>query len=67
MDDAQTQQIEVRAAVHGAFDELQPMHISFHRTVAPGLLHCGEQRSLVAAEVPGKNGQQTELDVFAPY
>ena len=56
MHNAQAQQIEFGAAVHGAFDELQPMDIAFYRTVAPRFLHGREESSLIAAEVPGKMG-----------
>src|ERR1039458_1644405 len=35
MDDAYAKKIKLRAAIHGAFDELQPVDIPFHGTVAP--------------------------------
>jgi hypothetical protein len=38
MDDAYAKKIKLRAAIHGAFDELQPVDIPFHWTVAPGVL-----------------------------
>src|ERR1035437_7510440 len=38
MDDAYAKKIKLRAAIHGAFDELQPVGIPFHWTVAPGVL-----------------------------
>jgi hypothetical protein len=50
MDDACAKKIKLRAAIHGAFDELQPVDIAFHWTVAPGLLQCGEYRGLITTE-----------------
>ena len=57
MHDAYAQQIEFRASVHGAFDELQSMDVPFHRAVAPGLLQCSQHRSLVAAKILRKGCQ----------
>lgn len=49
MQDAQTQQVELSAAVHGTFDELQAMDVTFDGTVAPGLFESGEESGLVTA------------------
>jgi hypothetical protein len=38
MDDTNAEKIKVRTAIHGALDKFQPVDISFHRAVAPGLL-----------------------------
>lgn len=37
MDDTNAKEIKLRPAIHGAFDKFQPVDISFHRAVAPGL------------------------------
>ena len=66
MDDAYAKKIKLRAAIHGAFDELQPVDIPFHGTVAPGLLQGGEYCCLITTEILGKCGQQTALGVLAP-
>jgi len=44
-EDAQTQQIELGAAVHGAFDELQAVDMTFAWAVAPDLLHSHKGRA----------------------
>jgi hypothetical protein len=49
MEDAQTQQIEPGAAVHGALDEFQAVDMTFDGTVAPGLFESGEESGLVTA------------------
>ena len=57
MHDAYAQQIEFRASVHGAFDELQSVDVPFHRAVAPGLLQCSQHRGLVATKILCKGCQ----------
>lgn len=53
-DDAEAEKVEVCAAVHRAFNQLQSMNVPFDWAVAPGLLKCGKNRCLVAAEVLGE-------------
>jgi hypothetical protein len=47
MEEAQAQQIEVGAAIHGALDELQAADVTFDGTIAPGLLESSEEGGLV--------------------
>ncbi len=54
---ASAQQIEAGTTVHGALNELQTMDVAFDRSVAPGLLKCGEEGRLVATQMPGEGGQ----------
>ena len=35
VEDAQPEKVEAGAAIHLSFDELESMHLSFYRTVAP--------------------------------
>ena len=57
--DAQAQQVEVGAAVHRSFDQLEAMHMSFDGSIAPRVLKGGDNSPFVATEVFGKVGQQT--------
>ena len=59
VEDAQAQQIELGAAIHGALDELQSVDVPFDGAIAPGLLKSGEESVFVALEVPGKIGERT--------
>lgn len=54
IEDAQAQQIEFGAVVHGALDELQAVDASFDRAVAPGLLKSSQKRGLVTAQMSGE-------------
>jgi len=47
MKDAQAQQIELGAAVHGTLDELQSVDVTFDGTIAPGLFESSEESGLV--------------------
>ena len=58
-EDAQAEQIELGAAVHGTLDEFQAVDVSFYWAVAPGLLKRSEEGSLIAAEMFCKTGQRT--------
>ena len=66
MDDAQSKQIEVCAAIHGAFDQLQTMNVSFHHAIAPRLLKDSQNHYLVVAEVLGEEGQRAGLRCLTP-
>jgi hypothetical protein len=55
---AQAQQVEFGASVHGPFDQLESMHMSFDRSVAPWLLHGGENSGFVSTEVFDEIGQR---------
>ena len=58
MYDAQTQEVEVGAAVHGTFDEFQAVNMPFDRSIAPWLLKGGENGRFVSTEVSGEVGQR---------
>jgi hypothetical protein len=47
IEDAQAQQIELGAAVHGALDELQAVDVAFHGTIAPRVFESCEESGLV--------------------
>jgi hypothetical protein len=47
--DANSKQIESGAAIHGAFDQLQAVNMTFDRSVAPWKLKGGDQGGLVLA------------------
>ena len=64
--DAESKQIEFGAAVHGAFDQLQAVNMSFDWSVAPRMLKSGQKCSLILAKVLGKAGQRTRFRVFFP-
>ena len=65
--DAESKQIEFGAAVHGAFDELQAVNMTFDWPVAPWMLKGGEDGGLVLAEVLCEAGQQARFGVFFPF
>jgi hypothetical protein len=48
------QQIKARPTKHLAFDHLQPIHVTFHRAIAPGQCDRRVHRRLVAADAFGK-------------
>ena len=48
--DAQAQQVKIGATVHGPFDELEAVYLSFHRSIAPGLFESGQQCGLILAK-----------------
>ncbi len=48
-EDADAQEIEAGAAIHGAFDELEAMNLAFNRSVAPGLVKGCEEGGFVSA------------------
>jgi hypothetical protein len=54
---AKAQQVEADATVHGPFDELEPVYLSFHWSIAPGLLQSGQQRGLILAKAFCKIGE----------
>src|ERR1700739_1509516 len=64
--DAQWEQIEFSAAVHGALDQLQAVNMSFDWTVAPRLLKGIKQRGFIVAEVFCKTCQQTVFWAVLP-
>lgn len=41
IDDVEVEEVEVCAAAHGAFNQLQSVNVPFDWSVAPGLLKCG--------------------------
>lgn len=49
LQDAQPEQIEVGASIHGSFDELESMNLPFNGAIAPGLLKSGEESGFIAA------------------
>ena len=67
IDDAEAKQIEFGTTVHGAFDQLQAVNMSFDWSVAPRMLKGGHECSLVLAEVLCKAGQQARFGVFFPF
>jgi hypothetical protein len=54
-DDAQTQQVEVGAAVHGAFDQFQSVNMPFDGAIAPVILQRRKNSCFIAAEMGGKS------------
>ena len=67
IDDAESKQIEFGAAIHGAFDQLQPVDMTFDWSVAPRMLKSGKKCSLILAKMLGKAGQQARLRIFFPW
>lgn len=55
--DAQAQQVEVGATVHGPFDELESVYLPFHRSIAPGLFESSQQCGFIPAKAFRKIGE----------
>jgi len=66
VEDAQAQQIEARAPVHLAFEQLKPMDVAFDGAVVPGEAKRGQHGSLVAPEIIGEAGQCGVPRLFQP-
>jgi len=49
VENAEAQQIEAGAAVHGALDELEAVDLAFDRAIAPGLLKSCDGGGFVVA------------------
>lgn len=52
MEDAQPEQIEAGSAIHLPLDQLEPMDLSFDRTIAPRQMQSGFDGIPIACE-PG--------------
>jgi hypothetical protein len=66
IDDTESKEIEFGTAVHGAFDQLQAVYMSFDWAVTPRVLQGGKDGSLVHAEVLCEAGQQARFGAFFP-
>lgn len=55
--DAPSQKREAAAAVHLAFQELEPVHLSFDLSIAPMLLDACDDGGVIAANSGGESLQ----------
>jgi hypothetical protein len=53
----QSQQIELSPTVHLAFDEFQPVDVTFDLSIAPGLNHRRSDRQEILPNASGKSAQ----------
>lgn len=56
--DAQAEQVEVGAAIHGSFDQLEAVNVPFDRSIAPWMLKGGNNGGFVAMEVFDQVGER---------
>ena len=43
--------MEAGAAIHGPFDQLEPVNVSFNRSIAPFVFEGGSNGSFLSAEM----------------
>ena len=65
-EDALAQQGKTGAAVHGALEQFEAMHVPFHLAIAPREAHRGQDRVVIAPETGGERPEFISFRIGKP-